>query len=45
MWGMIAAWSLSFFFRLDPIVTMVPIGLAAMYPSPSWDERAKHPAP
>jgi branched-chain amino acid transport system permease protein len=29
MWGMFAAWSLSFFFKLDPIVTLVPIGLAA----------------
>jgi branched-chain amino acid transport system permease protein len=29
MWGMFAAWSLSFFFTLDPIVTMVPIGFAA----------------
>jgi branched-chain amino acid transport system permease protein len=29
MWGMFAAWSLAHFFRLDPIVTLVPIGLAA----------------
>lgn len=29
IWGMFAAWSLSFFFKLDPIVTLVPIGLAA----------------
>ena len=28
MWGMFAAWSLAFFFKLDPIVTLVPIGLA-----------------
>ena len=29
MWGMFAAWSLAYFLKLDPIVTLVPIGLAA----------------
>ena len=29
MWGMFAAWTLAHFFRLDPIVTLVPIGLAS----------------
>lgn len=28
MWGMFAAWSLATLFRLDPLVTMIPIGLA-----------------
>ena len=28
MWGMFAAWFLATMFRLDPLVTMIPIGLA-----------------
>ena len=28
MWGMFAAWSLSMLFRLDPLVTLIPIGCA-----------------
>ncbi|HKV44372.1 MAG TPA: branched-chain amino acid ABC transporter permease [bacterium] len=28
MWGMFAAWTLATVFKLDPIVTLVPIGLA-----------------
>ena len=28
MWGMFAAWSMATMFRLDPLVTMIPIGCA-----------------